>query len=106
MTYTTENCLFPLILVYSHSSLCVRRVVPISTRQNINKLRTSKYINTYRFTMKGCRISCNIFFSFFTCSTCFNLMTSARARTFRAPYSCVDLLRQRNTRPNEPVPVN
>lgn len=59
---------------------------------------------THKLTMKGCRISCRMFFSFFTCSTCFSLMTSLMARIFIAPYFLVDLSRQRHTRPKVPVP--
>jgi hypothetical protein len=54
--------------------------------------------------MKGCRISCRMFFSFLTCSTCFSLITSLMARIFIAPYFLVDFSRQRHTRPKVPVP--
>lgn len=64
----------------------------------------TKNLDTYRLTINGCRISCKIFFSFFTCSTCFKRITSAIARIFIAPYLSDDLLRQRHTRPKVPVP--
>ena len=49
-------------------------------------------------------MSNRMFFSFFTCSTCFNLMTSVKFNIFMAQYSSVDLFRQRRTLPNVPVP--
>lgn len=61
---------------------------------------------THKLTTNGWFISDKIFFSFFTCSTCFSLITSAIAKIFIAQNVCVVLSRQRQTRPNVPVPAN
>lgn len=57
-------------------------------------------------TMKGWLISSSMCFSFFTCSTCFSLITSDKHNIFMAPKPSVNLLRHNSTLPNVPVPEN
>jgi len=45
--------------------------------------------NTHRLTINGCLTISSIAFSLFTCSTCFNRITSAIGRIFNAKYSLV-----------------
>lgn len=79
-------------------------------KQNFCEFRKHKtggfFLCTYKLTINGWFISDKIFFSFFTCSTCFSLITSAIAKIFIAQNVCVVLSRQRQTRPNVPVPGN
>lgn len=60
--------------------------------------------STHKFTMNGWLTSMRILFSFLTCSTCFNRMTSDIANIFIA--QCLFVLRSkhRQTRPKVPVP--
>lgn len=61
--------------------------------------------NTYKLTVKGCLISSKMFFSFFTCSVCFNLITSVIANNFMAQYVFAYLSLHKQTLPNVPVPI-
>ena len=55
--------------------------------------------------MKGWDIEDKISFSLFTCSTCFNLITSLIVMIFRAKKFCVGRCFVSTTLPNVPVPV-